>query len=57
MAVLSHVDDDHVVGLPALLEEIRRQRDGRQPETIAKGHRGRLCRRVLSRFYQGYAPF
>jgi beta-lactamase superfamily II metal-dependent hydrolase len=36
-AVLSHVDDDHVVGLLDLLEEIRQQRDSGTPETIAVG--------------------
>lgn len=35
--VLSHVDDDHVVGLLALLAEIQQQRDGGAPETIGIG--------------------
>lgn len=36
-AVLSHVDDDHVVGLLDLLAEIQRQRNSGMPETIAIG--------------------
>lgn len=34
LAVLSHVDNDHVVGLLDLLSELREQRVNRQPETI-----------------------
>ena len=36
-AILSHVDDDHVVGLLDLLAEIQQQRDNGVPETIAIG--------------------
>jgi beta-lactamase superfamily II metal-dependent hydrolase len=35
--VLSHVDDDHVVGLLDLLAEIQQQRDSGAPETIGIG--------------------
>jgi len=35
--ILSHVDDDHIVGLLDLLAEIRQQRDSCSPETIAIG--------------------
>jgi len=33
--ILSHVDDDHIVGVLDLLAEIRQQRDSCSPETIA----------------------
>ncbi len=35
--ILSHVDDDHIVGVLDLLAEIRQQRDSSSPETIAIG--------------------
>ncbi len=35
--ILSHVDDDHIVGVLDLLAEIRQQRDSSSPETITIG--------------------
>ncbi|MFQ5858500.1 MAG: ComEC/Rec2 family competence protein [Anaerolineae bacterium] len=37
LAILSHVDDDHINGLLDLMTELRAQRDSGAPETIAIG--------------------